>query len=381
MYSNVDPPFVYQSSKFSRQYRLDDGIDAKVVIMGSTGVGKTSLLHRYTQNRFDPKNTTSTTGALFVTKKAIVNGTKVRLQLWDTAGQERFRSMAPMYYRGANAAILMYDITNSRSFDAIRGWLQELKKNCDSDLIIYIVGAKADLHRHREITSDLARHSLHTWFPPPQPVIAPPPPPPSTLSYIRPRFTSFPSMRGASASPPSTDDSGSSPIDNPVARGLQRSNTSAIPRLPAAPLKRPSRQRANTMNTGPQAGSRLGSSFGSAVARSAAGWNELGDGSSGSLHEEDENLLDDDTDEQEWGLGKDMELFEVSAKDDLGIQSLFDSVITSIIAKKDVIDERNELKRRDSVFLSEVSPPKWAAQAAEEEAKEKTRKGGSWACC
>lgn len=194
----------------------------------------------------------------------------------------------------------------------------ELKKNCDSDLIIYIVGAKADLHRHREITSDLARHSLHTWFPPPQPVIAPPPPPPSTLSYIRPRFTSFPSMRGASASPPSTDDSGSSPIDNPVARGLQRSNTSAIPRLPAAPLKRPSRQRANTMNTGPQAGSRLGSSFGSAVARSAAGWNELGDGSSGSLHEEDENLLDDDTDEQEWGLGKDMELFEVSAKDDLG---------------------------------------------------------------
>ena len=107
----------------------------------------------------------------------------------------------------------------------------------------------------------------------------------------------------------------------------------------------------------------------------------MGDGSSNSLNEDDENLLDDDTDEQEWGLGKDMELFEVSAKDDVGIQSLFDCVITSIIAKKDVIEERNELKRRDSVFLSEVSPPKWAAQAAEEEAKEKTRKGGSWACC
>lgn len=57
------------------------------------GVGKTSLLQRYTQNKFDPRNTTSTTGAFFVTKKVYVNGLKVRLQLWDTAGQERFRSM------------------------------------------------------------------------------------------------------------------------------------------------------------------------------------------------------------------------------------------------------------------------------------------------
>lgn len=57
------------------------------------GVGKTSLLQRYTQNKFDPRNVTSTTGAFFVTKKVYVNGVKVRLQLWDTAGQERFRSM------------------------------------------------------------------------------------------------------------------------------------------------------------------------------------------------------------------------------------------------------------------------------------------------
>ncbi len=59
----------------------------------ATGVGKTSLLYRYTQGKFDPKNTTSTSGAFFVTKKVYVNGLKVRLQLWDTAGQERFRSM------------------------------------------------------------------------------------------------------------------------------------------------------------------------------------------------------------------------------------------------------------------------------------------------
>lgn len=92
--------------------RYEHGIDAKIVVMGNTGslfgyqstrftdmfsinkgVGKTSLLHRYTQNKFDPRNMTSTTGAFFVTKKVHIDGLKVRLQLWDTAGQERFRSM------------------------------------------------------------------------------------------------------------------------------------------------------------------------------------------------------------------------------------------------------------------------------------------------
>lgn len=78
--------------------RYDHGIDSKIVVMGNSGVGKTSLLYRYTQNKFDPKNTTSTSGAFFVTKKLHVNGLKVRLQLWDTAGQERFRSMVSLLF-------------------------------------------------------------------------------------------------------------------------------------------------------------------------------------------------------------------------------------------------------------------------------------------
>ncbi|KNZ54886.1 hypothetical protein VP01_2823g4 [Puccinia sorghi] len=86
------------------------------------GVGKTSIVHRYTTGSFS-YSLTSTIGASFCTKKLSVDGCKVRLQIWDTAGQERFRSMAPMYYRGANAAILVYDITNMESFFDIQNWL------------------------------------------------------------------------------------------------------------------------------------------------------------------------------------------------------------------------------------------------------------------
>lgn len=76
-----------------------------------------------------------------------------------------------------------------------------------------------------------------------------------------------------------------------------------------------------------------------------------------------------------------MELFEVSAKDDIGIQNLFEHLISAIIVRKDIIEKENELKKRDSVFLSSVSTPAWSAQADEEEAREKAQRSGSWSCC
>lgn len=356
--------------------RYEHGIDAKIVVMGNTGVGKTSLLHRYTQNRFDPRNMTSTTGAFFVTKKVHVDGLKVRLQLWDTAGQERFRSMAPMYYRGANAALLLYDITNAATFDDIRGWLAELKKNCPPELIIYIVGSKADLHHHRQVTSDLARLSLHTWFPPPRlPTPPPPPPPPSTLSYIRPRFTSFTSIRSVPLNQPpmkSSPPHSASYLDPAITVSsssvLKRSNTgTGIPRSKTTGQNL-TRSKTDAARSAP----RLGSHF----VRHAGGY-DAADTSSNSIDEEDPDI-----DEQEWGLRKGMELFEVSAKDDFGIEVLFESLIHAIIERKDVIERENELKKRDSVFLSDVSPPTWAAQADEEEAREKARStSGGWSCC
>ncbi|KAI0693794.1 P-loop containing nucleoside triphosphate hydrolase protein [Cytidiella melzeri] len=359
----------------------DHGVDAKIVIMGNTGVGKTSLLHRYTQDKFEPKSTTSTTGAFFVTKKVYVNGVRVRLQLWDTAGQERFRSMAPMYYRGANAALLLYDITNASSFDDIRGWLEELKSNCSPDLIIYIVGAKADLHRHRQISSDLARLSLHKWFPPPRQPTPPPPPPaptPSTFSYMRPRFTSFTSMRSVPLAFPvrqpltpsnETDDSHGSQSSS-----LTRSNTSVPSARPRAKSGGALLQRANTTGMQPRlAQPRHGGNAGY--------WKDAGDSSSTSQNEEEDDL--DDNESSEWGLEKGMELFEVSAKDDTGVRQLFDSLMTAIIKRKDIIEEENELKKRDSIYLSPVSTPIWAAQAEEEEAREKARvkAASSYSCC
>ncbi|KAK0498451.1 P-loop containing nucleoside triphosphate hydrolase protein [Armillaria luteobubalina] len=359
--------------------RYEQGIDSKIVIMGNSGVGKTSLLQRYTQNKFDPKNTTSTSGAFFVTKKVHVNGLKVRLQLWDTAGQERFRSMAPMYYRGANAALLLYDITNASTFNDIRGWLEELKKNCSPELIIYIVGSKADLHRHRQVTEDFARLSLHNWFPPPRPPPPPPPPPqPSTLSYIRPRFTSFPGIRSPPATPVTQ-----TPPETPAYLDLTSARSSSLHRTRTTSSRTsgaPSSVARSTTNASATRSqpSRFGSHFGFA----AGGWNEVTDSSnSNSIEEDDEGAAEEE--EEEWGLSKGMELFEVSAKDNLaGIQGLFDHLIAAIIRMKDRIEEENQLKRRDSVFLSSTATPTWSAQAEEEEAREKAEQAtGSWSCC
>jgi GTPase SAR1 family protein len=169
----------------------DHGLDSKIVVMGNSGVGKTSLLYRYTQNRFDPKNTTSTSGAFFVTKKVHVHGLKVRLQLWDTAGQERFRSMVRISsspgptsfshrhlpgthvlsryqsairrrpgrsprFSGANAALLLYDITNSSTFEDVRGWLQGLHPT-NIQRLQYLLSCRTK----EELFS--RTHHLHRW--------------------------------------------------------------------------------------------------------------------------------------------------------------------------------------------------------------------------
>ncbi|CBF86930.1 hypothetical protein AN2474.2 [Aspergillus nidulans FGSC A4] len=129
---------------------MSSSLEAKIVVLGAQGVGKTSLVQRYVKNSFNASATTSTVGASFVTKRVLdsASDTLVRLQIWDTAGQERFRSISRLYYRGANACLLCYDITDESSFNEMTGWLHELKRNLTSDdepIVIHVVGTKSDI--------------------------------------------------------------------------------------------------------------------------------------------------------------------------------------------------------------------------------------------
>lgn len=127
-------------------------LEAKLVVLGAQNVGKTTLVHRYVRNTFiPPSKSASTVGASFLTTRVAdpESGATIRLQIWDTAGQERFRSISRLYYRGANAAILCYDVTNRKSFEEMGGWLRELRENCGwgdgEDMILHVVGTKSDV--------------------------------------------------------------------------------------------------------------------------------------------------------------------------------------------------------------------------------------------
>ncbi|ESO95115.1 hypothetical protein LOTGIDRAFT_215280 [Lottia gigantea] len=130
-------------------------LEAKVVVLGSQGVGKTSVVIRYVGGMFS-KAVSPTIGASFFTYKLSLDNYRVKLQVWDTAGQERFRSMAPMYYRKANAAMLLYDITSPDSFYDIKDWVKELKKNVDYPIIMCLLGNKCDLDSGRKVSIEEA---------------------------------------------------------------------------------------------------------------------------------------------------------------------------------------------------------------------------------
>jgi len=128
-----------------------DGLEAKVVLLGSQGVGKTSLILRYTTKNFSPTPAPATIGSSLHARKLVHDGTRVKLQIWDTAGQERFRSMAPIYYRGAHVCVLVYDISDRQSFEDVRSWLDELGRTVPKETVIFVVGAKIDLNKDRVV--------------------------------------------------------------------------------------------------------------------------------------------------------------------------------------------------------------------------------------
>ncbi|CAM9786397.1 unnamed protein product [Choristocarpus tenellus] len=122
--------------------------EVKVVLLGDTGVGKSSLVLRFVTNNFKPYSE-STIGASFMSKMIMIDNTPIKFQIWDTAGQEKYHSLAPMYYRGASAAIVVYDITKAHSFETLKDWINELQAQGPKDMAIAIAGNKKDLEAHR----------------------------------------------------------------------------------------------------------------------------------------------------------------------------------------------------------------------------------------
>ncbi|XP_065187620.1 uncharacterized protein LOC135818199 [Sycon ciliatum] len=127
-------------------------IEAKIVVLGAQGAGKTSLVLRHMNKSQFSSAVSPTIGASFFTSRMTVDVDRVKLQLWDTAGQERFRSMAPMYYRNANAALIVYDITAADTFEAVASWVAELRQNVDYKMVLCLIGNKVDLEDRRVVT-------------------------------------------------------------------------------------------------------------------------------------------------------------------------------------------------------------------------------------
>ncbi|VEU19310.1 DEKNAAC100056 [Brettanomyces naardenensis] len=128
----------------------------KLVLLGESAVGKSSIVQRFVKDSFSDFRE-STIGAAFLTQTVDLDAnTTVKFEIWDTAGQERYRSLASIYYRNAQAALVVYDITQESSLDKAKYWIKELQKQARGGIIIALVGNKTDLEQERKVSSEEA---------------------------------------------------------------------------------------------------------------------------------------------------------------------------------------------------------------------------------
>ncbi|KAK6340900.1 GTP-binding protein of the rab/ypt [Orbilia brochopaga] len=129
----------------------------KLVLLGESAVGKSSLVLRFVKDQFDDYRE-STIGAAFLTQTiALDENTTVKFEIWDTAGQERYKSLAPMYYRNANCAVVVYDITQAASLDKAKAWVKELQRQANESIVIALAGNKLDL-----VTANPSKRAIET---------------------------------------------------------------------------------------------------------------------------------------------------------------------------------------------------------------------------
>jgi small GTP-binding protein len=128
----------------------------KLVLLGESSVGKSSLVLRFVKGQFHEFQE-STIGAAFLTQTVQIDDTTVKFEIWDTAGQERYHSLAPMYYRGAQAAIVVYDISNKETFQKAQTWIKELQRQANPNIVIALAGNKLDLANKRAVSYEEAK--------------------------------------------------------------------------------------------------------------------------------------------------------------------------------------------------------------------------------
>ncbi|XP_071866064.1 ras-related protein Rab-24 [Bombus fervidus] len=128
-------------------------VDLKVVLLGNSAVGKTSLVERFVNERFNEGlSYQNTIGAAFAAKQMQVNGKRLIMGIWDTAGSEKYDAMSRIYYRGAKAAVICYDITKSNTFQRAKFWIRELRE-VEEGCKIYICATKNDILEHGAVPS------------------------------------------------------------------------------------------------------------------------------------------------------------------------------------------------------------------------------------
>jgi Ras-related protein Rab-1A len=125
----------------------------KVLLLGNSDVGKSSLLLRFVDSVWND-SFVPTIGVDFKVKTVEIGEKKVKMQIWDTAGQERFRNVVSTYFRGSNGILLIYDITNKDSFKNLESWLIEIEKSASENVLKILIGNKSDLEDEREISKE-----------------------------------------------------------------------------------------------------------------------------------------------------------------------------------------------------------------------------------
>jgi len=137
-------------------YLMDSNYLFKILLIGDSGVGKTSLIMRFTKNIFN-EDFLNSIGVDFKSKDLNVEGKKIKLQIWDTAGQERFRTITSSYYRTAHAIAIVFDITRRQSYEHVKRWVEDINKYAKENTIKFLIGNKTDLANEKQVSYEEAR--------------------------------------------------------------------------------------------------------------------------------------------------------------------------------------------------------------------------------